>query len=331
MKQAPRPSRRQRGAALLLAMVVLTLVSTMAAGMVWQQWRAVQVEGAERARTQAAWLLTGALDWGRLILREDARTGGPDSLDEIWATPLQETRLSTFLAQDKAHNADADNGPEAFLSGSIGDAQARFNLRNLVVQGKVVEAQLAVLKRLCEAAQVPAANAELIAAGLLAAWPAAAAADAASAAAGPGNAAAPLAPHSVPQLAWLGVDADSLKRLQDLIVLLPTPTPVNLNTASREVLSAVLDVDAGSAERMVQDRQNKRFDTIEAVRPYIGADTTLDAQQVAVSSRYFEISGRLRLEGRVVEERSLIERRGLDVVQITRERRSVVGAMPGAS
>ena len=31
--------------------------------MVWQQWRAVQVEAAERARTQAAWILTGALDW----------------------------------------------------------------------------------------------------------------------------------------------------------------------------------------------------------------------------------------------------------------------------
>ena len=87
--------RRQRGAALLLAMLILTLVATMASGMVWQQWRAIQVESAERARTQSAWILSGALDWARLILREDARTGGADHLGEPWAVPLAEARLSS--------------------------------------------------------------------------------------------------------------------------------------------------------------------------------------------------------------------------------------------
>ena len=58
-----------------MAMIIVTLVVTLAGAMVWQQWRAVQVEAAERARTQSAWILTGALDWARLILREDARTG----------------------------------------------------------------------------------------------------------------------------------------------------------------------------------------------------------------------------------------------------------------
>ena len=48
-RRTPSPSP-QRGAALLTAMIIVTLVSTLAAGMVWQQWRAVQVEVAERAR-----------------------------------------------------------------------------------------------------------------------------------------------------------------------------------------------------------------------------------------------------------------------------------------
>jgi hypothetical protein len=56
-------------------MIIVTLVATLAASMVWQQWRAVQVEGAERARAQSAWILAGALDWARLILKEDARSG----------------------------------------------------------------------------------------------------------------------------------------------------------------------------------------------------------------------------------------------------------------
>ena len=91
-----------RGAALLVAMVLLTVVATLASGMVWQQWKGVEVESAERSRVQTTWVLQGALDWARLILREDARSGRATSLNEPWATPLAEARLSTFLAADAA-------------------------------------------------------------------------------------------------------------------------------------------------------------------------------------------------------------------------------------
>ena len=39
-----RSSGSQRGAALLTAMIIVTLVATLATSMIWQQWRAVQVE-----------------------------------------------------------------------------------------------------------------------------------------------------------------------------------------------------------------------------------------------------------------------------------------------
>ena len=41
---------RARGAALLAAMLTVTLVATFAAAAMWQQWRAVEVETAERGR-----------------------------------------------------------------------------------------------------------------------------------------------------------------------------------------------------------------------------------------------------------------------------------------
>jgi general secretion pathway protein K len=123
------PIRRQRGAAMLTAMIIVALIATLAASMVWQQWRAVQIEVAERSRMQSSWILSGALDWAKLILKEDAKSGGPDHLGEPWAVPLAEARLSTFLAADKDNT---DTGPEAFLSGSITDIQSRYNLRNLV-------------------------------------------------------------------------------------------------------------------------------------------------------------------------------------------------------
>ena len=144
----------QKGAALLVAMVILTLVTTLAAGMVWQQWRAIQVEAAERTRAQAAWILTGALDMGRVILRLDGRTPGADHLDEPWAMQLQEASLSSLLAQDRNNNVEG--APEAFLRGGIRDVQSRYNLRNLVdaATHKIVEAELAALTRLCETAAV---------------------------------------------------------------------------------------------------------------------------------------------------------------------------------
>ena len=303
-----RPSRRRSsGAALLIAMSLLVLVSTLAAGMVWQQHRAIQVEASERSRTQSAWILNGALDWARLILREDARTGGPTALSEPWATPLAEARLSTFLATDKDHNADS--GPEAFLSGAIVDLQSRYNLRNLVDGNKIVEAELLALVRLCEAAGVPTDTAPRIAEGLRAAW------------AGGDPAAAPLPPRTVAQLQWFGVDPAVLERLQNFVVLLPVRTTVNLNTADAEVIAAVSPgLDPGAAQALVQARQRGAYKSIDMARKLVAAPNLLDPKHVGVTSNYFEVRGRLRLDERALEERSIVERRGLDIVTILRER-----------
>ena len=306
----------QRGAALLLAMLILTLVTTLAAGMVWQQTRAVQIEAAERASSQAGWILTGALDWARLILREDQRAGGADHLGEPWATPLAEARLSTFLAVDRDNNADS--GPEAFLSGAIADAQARYNLLNLLdADGKPVAAELAALKRLCDAAGTPTDTATRIAEGLRAAR---------AAAAGNGDD-GPLMPPDIAQLTWLGLDKATAERLQDLLVLLPQPTHINANTAPREVLVAAIDnLDLATAERLVQQRQRTPFDKLEAVEALLPQNMKPDAKRLGVTSHHFYVYGRLRLEDRVLEERSLVERRGggsaggQDVVVLRRER-----------
>jgi general secretion pathway protein K len=303
-----RSSGSQRGAALLTAMIIVTLVATLATSMIWQQWRAVQVEAAERARAQSAWILTGALDWARLILREDKRAGGADHLGEPWAVPLAEARLSTFLAADREASSD-DYAIEAFLSGAIADAQSRYNLRNLFDQGKVLAPEQHVLERLCEIAGVSSNIAARIASAL---------AEASQADANAGD--APLMPETVSELTWLGIDGEALQRLAPYVVLLPARTPVNINTASREVLAAVIeDLDLASAERLVQVRQRTPFkgvNDIKTVLPSIRVDT----KRIDVKSDFFEVTGRLRLDKRVLEERSLVERKGLDVVPLRRER-----------
>jgi general secretion pathway protein K len=311
----PRP--RQRGAALLLAMMILTLVATLASGMVWQQSRSIQVEAAERARVQSAWILNGALDWARLILREDARSGGADHLGEPWATPLAEARLSTFLAADRDNNAEG--GPEAFLSGSIVDAQARYNLRNLIDgEGKPVAAELKAFARLCDAAGLPSDTATRVTEGLRTAWAPPNADDAGAGA---------VAPQRVDQLGWIGIDAATRARLEPYVVLLPARTPVNVNTAGREVLLAAIDgLDLATAERLLQVRQRQPFRNLDEVREQLPQNLKAEENRIDVKSRFFDIFGRLRLDDRALEEHSLVERRGdrgLNVVTITRERRNV--------
>ena len=252
---------RKRGAALLTAMIIVALVATLAGSMIWQQWRAIQVEAAERARSQSAWILSGALDWARLILREDARNGGIDHLGEPWAVPLAEARLSTFLAADKDNTDDA---PDAFLSGAITDAVARYNLTNLVTGNRIDPLEMATLQRLCETVGVSADVATRIAVGDPRC-------DAAAGgrrrgqrrerarAAGEANAAPyvppadpPLMPASVRQLAWVGIDPEALRALEPYVVILPEKAWVNVNTAPREVLVAAiagLDLGDGGTDR----------------------------------------------------------------------------------
>lgn len=315
-RRQPRPA--ERGAALLMAMVTVTLVATLAAGMVWQQWRAIQVEAAERARAQSEWVLLGALDWSRLILREDGRAGAVDHLGEPWATPLAEARLSTFLAADSDNNADG--GPEAFLSGAIADAQAHYNLRNLVgADGKLVAAELQTLTRLCATARLPSDLARRLADSLVLNWAATPPTES--------SAARTLPIQRLEQLAWLGFDAATVDGLRPYADMLPMATPINVNTASREVIAAVLDIDLGTAERLVQTRQRAPIDTLDKLKPYLPQGATPDPRRAGFASNFFEVSGRLRLEERVLEERSLMQRKGsgsaTEVVALRRERRTL--------
>jgi general secretion pathway protein K len=300
----------------LLALVILALVTTLASAMVTRQQRALAVESAERARSQSGWVLSGALDWARLILREDARDGNVDDLGEPWAVPLAEARLSTFLAAERDNNAATDEeGPEAFLSGAVQDLQARMNLQNVVSDNGEPDPQaVAALRRLCLVLGLPDEVALRIAGGMIAALR-------------EDDPEAPLLPTRFAQLRWFGVDDATLARLEPYATLLPQRTQINVNTASREVLAAVIPgLDLGSAERIVQRRARTPYKNPQELVPELGPGVEGVLDELAVGSRYFQVVGRLRLDGRVFEERSIVERSGErsgDVVAILRERRSL--------
>lgn len=324
------PRKPQRGAALLMAMLTVTLVATFAAAAMWQQWRSVEVEQAERTRVQAGWILTGALDWVRLILKEDGNTSSVDYLSEPWAVPLEEARLSTFLAAEHGV-ASADTGDDAlsaFLSGQIIDLQSMLNVNNLVVSGQVSLPWVQVFTRLFELLGLPPAQVATLAENLRFALDTSAANHSAPM--------APLLPQRVEQLVWLGLPAETVAALRPYVTIFPTLTPiaVNLNTAPAEVIYAVLDgMSLADAQRLVAERDRSHFTTIQdAMKRINSAPGLLPSSDIAgVSSHYFESRGRLRMDKMVVEERSLIYRVPRSETQALQRERGVIDApAPGA-
>ena len=304
--------RNHRGAALLAAMLTVTLVATLAATALWQQWRSVEVEAAERTRVQSTWLLTGALDWARLILRQDASAGGADHLAEPWAVPLQEARLSTFLSMDSS-SADADR--DAFLSGQITDLQGRMNLTNLIEDDKLSVPASQALARLFDQLGLPTTELSPLTQNMLAARKILK----------PGEGAdplTPLLPQSVEQLVWLGLSPQTVAALRPYVTLLPERTPLNINTASAEVIQATVPgVQKADATRLVNAREQAHFATLtDAARLMPALGDAGVSSQLAVNSRFFEVRGRVRLDRGVVEEVSVVQRDGVNVRTLKRER-----------
>ncbi len=313
---------RQAGAALLAAMLTVTLVATFAAAALWQQWRAAEVESAERARVQAAWVLVGALDWSRLILREDGRAGGPDHLAEPWAVPLEEARLTSFLAADKNVSSDQLEGlPDAFLSGRIVDAQSKLNVLTLVNAGKPVPTAVAAFTKLFGLLNLPGAELNAMIASLTRTL-AAPGTDASAGAPADDGAGAPLMPQEVSQLVWLGLSPSTAAALEPYVTVLPIRTPINLNTASAEVIAASLpSLTIANARQLVERRTRTYFKTFADANAGLPADGGLfNAEQHGVATQFFEVYGRLRIDRTWVDERSLLQRDGVTVKTLWRTR-----------
>ncbi len=318
------PAERSHGAALITALLIAALAAVMVSGMFWRQWGAISREQTAKQATQARWILRGTVDWARLILREDARNSSVDDLSEPWAVPLAESRLSTFLA---ARGQSVGSLPDAWLEGHITDAQSRFNLADLAPGGRVDPNALAALQRLCATLGVSQDVAQTLANGVAAAQVASAAA--------PGSAASQPAPGAnagqtstlpVQQLQDLArlspAVAQALPALLPDVTLLPTPTPVNANTAGATVLAAVLNISADAAARLVQARKQNYFRNTGDITTALGqqAQPVVNPALVGVSSGFFDATARVRIDHFEYAERALIQRVGLITLVLRMQR-----------
>jgi general secretion pathway protein K len=145
-----RPVRRQRGVAVITALLLTTLAISIVASLFWQQQVQVRSMENQRLHLQTRWILRGALDWSTLVLRQDGYNNRYTALTQVWATPLAETRLDQYIERERIEGEVFD----ASLSGNIVDATSRYNLRNLASGTAIDKAQLAIFQRLLTTLQL---------------------------------------------------------------------------------------------------------------------------------------------------------------------------------
>jgi general secretion pathway protein K len=344
MSMPKRPGRHQRGVAVITALLLTTLAVTIVASLFWQQQ--VQVRSIENQRTQLQkqWILRGALDWAKLILRSDFNN--VDYAGDPWAIPLADVRLDEFVENGR-QDAEASS---AVLSGYIVDAQARFNVNTLIRDdGTVNPKTLAAFTRLLTNLRVAqaASLADATASYLLAArLPGALQPGAGSPAGGgstaiiPGattastpvtptppaatassSGASPAGPRMMALtqfddlLAVTGFSSDILAKLKDFVTVLPeNDTKVNVNTAPAEVLSAVVpSLALSDATTLVASRDRAYFkDTADFTNRLPATVQTAVASGLGaldVKTEHFLVNGKVKLNNAVLEIQSLVWRR----------------------
>ena len=293
-------SGAQRGAALIIAMVIAALAAVVAMSLAanQQQWFASMTNRRDQVQAQA--LALAGVQWARQILFEDAKTAGAvDTLAEPWALPLPATPL--------------ENGS---IEGSIVDAQGLLNVNNLAPADSSItpDAERARFVRLFARLGVPPASLDAIADWI----------DADSVTRPTGAEDAWYAQQANPMLAAnativrsaelslvRGLSPATVTMLAPYVIALPPVTKLNVNTAPAPVLATAVDgLDATGLSALLASRAQKPFSDIPSdfsSRLPQGA-VIANASGLDVKSNYFLVTVLARQGDARAGARALLER-----------------------
>ena len=273
--------RGQRGVALITAILITALVSSVALSLSWDNALDMRRTMTLLYRDQAVQVAMGAENWVQSILRDDLAETDTDHLGEIWASELPGLPVQSDVVQGE-------------LFGRIEDLQGRFNVNNLVDQnGEVDELALEQFRRLLIALELDprfaGIAADWIDANLEAGFP-----DGAEDAIYTGLVPAYRTPNlpitHATELAGLeGMDKASFDILAPHIVALPGRTGINVNTATPAVLQSLGEnLTASDVESLVAERENGGFADVQNTFSTLVEPEILP--QLEETTSYFQLS-----------------------------------------
>lgn len=298
--------RRQRGVAVITALLIMALVTTLAYSLEWDNALDLRRTIVLLNRDQAVQVAMGAESWVQSILRQDLEDSDTDHLGEIWASDLPGLPI---------------DGGEVF--GDIEDLQGRFNINNLLgADGEIDEPSLEQFRRLLNALGIDPRFA-----GVAADW-----LDANQDAGFPDGAEDSIYTGMIPpyrtanqtltstsELAALeGMDKASYDTLLPHITALPGRRAINVNTATGPVLQSLDEnLTVADIERLLAEREEGGFADIANTFASLVTPETLN--QLGETTDFFQLKVVVRIDTVRITYFSVLERgpRG-DVAPILR-------------
>lgn len=297
---------RQRGAAVILALVTVFLTAVVAASLIADMGRALDSAIGQQDQAQARTLARGAVDWARNVLADDGMHTAVDHGREPWAIRVPPTPVG-----------------DAEVAGEIIDWSGRFNVNNLAPTGQPSLAALEQFERLLQALGESPDSARKLSRVLLSRLntrtddlenndylP-------------DGSVATPLPASNAP---WRGplVDIRELhqfpefphelvERLTHVAVATPAPSRINLNTAPAEVIFALTSgIDINAARVLVAERERVWYRNVADFTSRLpqGA-SVLQLEALDVRSRFFLVTGRARSGVATVNLEVLLDRKNI--------------------
>jgi general secretion pathway protein K len=290
-----------RGAALLVALLTLSLIAIWTALSVSRVGRLLDQDIAQQQQTQGEWVHASVRDWARVNLQMSIMQDGIDHYGKPWATRLQRQSLSSFLV--KQSDVVLEDGAE-YVSAQVFDEQAKFNLTNLLNGSELNIGALDSLTQLFNAAGLNGLDAEPLARQWLAVHRPVHA----------DSGSIPLVPQHLDQLQWLGLRAADIDKLRPYVTILPRRTAVNINTASREVLAATMPaLESEEVEALIRERVRPMKSLSEAAEKVPSIQGLLQFGEHGVNSQFFELHSTVSLGAYQNDQNSLLQREGQSV------------------
>ena len=300
-------ARRQRGVALITALLIVALVGSLAYTLKWDNALDFRRTAVMLNRDQAVQVAMGAESWIQIILRQDLADSNTDHLGEIWASELPGLPI---------------DGGEVF--GDIEDLQGRFNVNNLIDgDGRIDQDALEQFQRLLNALgldpRLAGITGDWLDADQDASFPDGAE-DAIYTGIVPPYRAANQLLSSASELAAIeGMDKATLDILLPHIVALPGTTPINVNTATGPVLQSLDErITLADAESLIAERAEAGF--AEIAQSFAGLMDPDDiSNKLAETTEFFQLRVIVRVDTVRITYYSILERgpRG-DVTPILR-------------
>lgn len=291
---------RESGVAVITAVLVVAVAASAATMMLAQQSATLDQALLVAARAQADEYAQAGVDWARGVLAEDARAGNSvDSLAEGWAQPIAALPVE-----------------RAVVAGAIADEQGKFNLNNLVVGTHRSDDDVAIFGRLLASLGLQPELADAVVDWI----------DRDGEPTGSAGAEDPYylslprpyraANRPMTQVDELyrvkGFDAAAVEKLRPFVTALPsaTRTAVNANTASVEVLAAMLPtIPRAAIAAKAAERVKKPFASATQVSQWLTSlDPRASAGGLDVKSAFFSVRVQVAQDEVEIGTEALVER-----------------------